>query len=115
MEDLLPLKYLSDEKLLCKIDLKDVYFSVLICLNSKTYARITWLGNLHEILCLCFRLGPAPKIVSKLSKVPIEHSSSEVSRRYSFDGKYVRENFNEQKHFDFSASTSGFCYKFEKN
>ena len=31
-----------------------------------------WLvGNLYEFLCLCFGLGPAPRIFPKLLKVPI--------------------------------------------
>ena len=42
------------------------------------------------------------------------HSSNDISRRYSSDGKNVGGNFNEQRLTDFSASTSGFCYKSEK-
>ena len=43
-----------------------------------------------------------------------EHSSSYMPRRYSSDQKNIRGNFNEQGHIDFSASTSGFCHKYEK-
>ena len=43
-----------------------------------------------------------------------EHSSSDISRRYSSDGKNIRGNFNEQRQIDFSVSTSGFCHKSEK-
>ena len=42
-----------------------------------------------------------------------EHLSSDISRRYCSDGKN-RGNFNEQKHIDFSASTSRLCHKSEK-
>ena len=43
-----------------------------------------------------------------------EHSSSDISRRYSSDGK-SKGSFNELRHIDFSASTSGFCHKSEKS
>ena len=33
--------------------------------------RFAWSGNLYECLCLCFGLGPAPRIFSKPFKVPI--------------------------------------------
>ena len=42
-----------------------------------------------------------------------EHSPSDISRRYSSDGKN-RRIFNEPRHIDFSTSTSGFCHKAEK-
>ena len=44
---------------------------------------------------------------NNIEQLFFETPGSELSRRYSFDGKYVRENCKEQKHFDFSASTSG--------
>ena len=70
MEGLHCLKYLFEEKdLLCKIDLKDAYISVPLCMES--FVRFAWSGNLFEFLCLCFGLGPAPRIFSKLLKVPI--------------------------------------------
>ena len=45
----------------------------------------------------------------------VEYSSSDVSQRYSSDGKYVRGNFDKQRHIDFSVSSSGFCHKSEKS
>ena len=53
-----------------KIDLKDAYFSVALCMSSRKFVRFIWLGNLYEFLCPCFGLGPALKF-SKLLKVPI--------------------------------------------
>ena len=32
--------------------------------------RFQWKGNLYEFLCLCFGLGPAPRIFTKLLKIP---------------------------------------------
>ena len=39
--------------------------------NVHPFVRFAWSGNLYEFLCLCFGLGPAPRIFSKLLKVPI--------------------------------------------
>ena len=72
MEDLHCLKNLLKESdFLCKIDLKDVYFSVPLCMSSRKCVRFGWLVNLYEFLCLCFGLGPAPRLFPKLLKVPI--------------------------------------------
>ena len=35
------------------------------------FVRFAWSGNLYELLFLCFGLVPAPRIFSKLLKVPI--------------------------------------------
>ena len=56
---------------LCKVDLKDAYFSVPLHNNSRKFVRFLWLGNLYEFLCLCFGLGSAPRISSKLLQIPI--------------------------------------------
>ena len=56
---------------MCKIDLKDEYFSVPIDKDSRKLVRFLWAGDLYEILCLCFGFGPAPRIFTKLLKVPI--------------------------------------------
>lgn len=44
----------------------------------------------------------------------VEHSSSDISRQHSSDGKKVRGNFNQQIYFNFSGSVCGFCHKSEK-
>ena len=54
-----------------KIDLKDAYFSVALHRSSKKYVRFQWGGTLYEFQCLMFGLGPAPKIFTKLMKIPI--------------------------------------------
>ena len=33
--------------------------------------RFLWSGKLYEFLCLCFGLGPAPRIFTKLLKIPV--------------------------------------------
>ena len=72
MEGLHCLKFLLEQDdLLCKIDLKEAYFSVPLNKNSQKFVRFQWSDNLYEFLCLCFGLGPAPRIFTKLLKVPI--------------------------------------------
>ena len=72
MEGLLLLKemLLPGEKM-CKIDLKDAYFAILLSVKSRKYVRFQWKGLLYEFCCLCFGLSPAPLVFTKLLKVPI--------------------------------------------
>ena len=69
MESLHCLKYfLEKNDFLCKIDVKDAYFSLPLCMSSGKFVRFAWSGNLYEFHGPCFGLGPAPII---FSKVPI--------------------------------------------
>ena len=54
-----------------KIDLKDAYFTVPLSPKSRRFVRFSYLGNVYEFLCLMFGLGPAPRIFTKIMKVPI--------------------------------------------
>ena len=56
---------------MCKMDLKDAYFSVPLSTRSRKLVRFQWKGILYEFLCLAFGLGPAPRVFTKLMKVPI--------------------------------------------
>ena len=56
---------------MCKLDMKDTYFSVPQHRSSKIYVWFSWSGNLYEFHGLCFGLGPAPRIFKKLLKMPI--------------------------------------------
>ena len=72
MEGLKDLKHLLQEgDWMCKLDLKDAYFSVPLGTRSRKLVRFRWKGKLYEFLCLAFGLGPAPRIFTKLMKVPI--------------------------------------------
>ena len=72
MEGLHCLKYvLQKEDYMYKIDLNDAYFSVPLLRDSRKLVRFFWAENLYEFLCLCFGLGPAPRIFTKILKVPI--------------------------------------------
>ena len=44
---------------------------VLLSTRSGKLVRFRWKGKLYEFLCLAFGLGPAPRIFTKIMKVPI--------------------------------------------
>ena len=72
MEILRTLKYMMKERdYMCKIDLKDDYFAVPLDKSSRHLVRFLWEWNLYEFLCLCFGLGPAPQVFTKILKVPV--------------------------------------------
>ena len=56
---------------MCKLDLKDAYFTVLLDWNSMKFARFQWKGTLYVFMCLCFGPGPAPRVFKKLLQIPI--------------------------------------------
>ena len=62
---------LQEHDFLIKIDLKDAYFGIPLDKSSRKYIRFQWERNLYKFLCLCFGLGPAPLIFTKLLKIPI--------------------------------------------
>ena len=72
MEGLHCLRFLLEQDdLLRKIDLKETYFSVHLNKNPQKFVRYQSSGKLYVFLCLCFVLGQAPRILTKLLKVPI--------------------------------------------
>ena len=122
MEGLHFLKFLLEQDdLLCKIDLKEEYFSVLLNKKSQKFVRFQQFGNLYEFLCLCFGLGPAPRIFTILIKVPIatleagQHSNHYLPRQYVANGEDVTRTSHGKWHIDFSTATFGFCDKPKKS
>ena len=73
MKGLQNLKHMLQKRYyMYKLDLKDAYFSVPLKKNSRYFVRFRWSGNLYKLLCLCFSLGLAPRIFTKLLKVPMK-------------------------------------------
>ena len=56
---------------MCKLDLKDAYFCMPLHKNSRKFVELHWSGNLYQFICLCFGLGPAPRIFTKFLKIPM--------------------------------------------
>ena len=72
MEDLLRFKkVLLKGNYMHKLDLQDAYFLVPLNKKSRKYVRSLWSNNLYEFMCLCFGLGSAPRVFTKLLKISI--------------------------------------------
>ena len=62
---------------MCRLDLRDAYFYVPFSKKTKNkkknrkYVRFFWSGNLCEFICLCFGIGPAPRVFTKLLKIQV--------------------------------------------
>ena len=72
MEGLSQLKHLIQERnWMCKLELKDAYFIVPLDWSSRKFARLHRNGTLYKFMWLCFGLGPAHRVFTKLLKIPI--------------------------------------------
>ena len=115
---------LKKKKYMCKLDLKDVYISVLLNAASRKFVRFLWSRKLYEFLCLCFGLCPVPGIITKLSKIPVSmlrwlnvliivYLDDKVLIGYTIEKtlmvKYTIIFLIQQGHSTRSASTSKSC------
>ena len=72
MEDFSQLKHMIQEgHSMRKLDVKDAYFSFPLDWNSRKFVRFQWKRTLYEFMCPCFGLDPAPRVFSKLLKIPV--------------------------------------------
>ena len=72
MDNLSDIKHLLKKgDVMTKLDLADAYWSVGIHPESQKYLKFLWKGNLYQFMVLAFGLGPAPRLFTKLLKVPI--------------------------------------------
>ena len=84
---------------------------------SRKYIRFIWEGNLYEFLCLCFGLGPAPLIFTKLMKIPISVLRKLNVRVYNcFSRRHVDGNITGRTYLgttnnDIYFGKSGICDK----
>ena len=87
MESLFQLNHIiQGEDWMCKLNLKDEYFRVPLDQNSRKFVRFQWKETLYEFMCLCFGLGPALRVFTKLLKIPIsekdQYQSDNIFGRY---------------------------------
>ena len=112
MEGLHCLKYvLQKGNYMCKTDLKDAYFSVPLYKDSRKLVRFLWAGNLCEFLCLCFDLGPVPRILGFETSDDKRHN---LSRQFIDFGKQYEQNIYSNGLCDLPVATSRFCGKSEE-
>ena len=84
---------------MCKIDLKDAYFAILLSVKSRKYAipgRFQWKGLLFEFCCLCLGFSPAILVFTKLLKVPIpllekaQFKNNNLPQQHATNGIFIR-------------------------
>jgi len=72
MEGLLNLRDLMrPNDFMVKLDLKDAYFTLPLGPGSQKLVAFEWRGNVFEFQVLCFGLAPAPRLFTKVLKVPL--------------------------------------------
>ena len=54
-----------------KIDLTDAFYNIPLHKESQELVRFLWRGNMYQFLCLCFWISPAPRIFTKIMKIPV--------------------------------------------
>ena len=78
---------------------------------------VSLLGKLYEFLCLCFGLGPAPKIFTKLLKIPVSvlRCLNILIIIYLDDMLLIgHTNVNSQRYSNLSSSTARVCTEFKE-
>lgn len=58
---------------MCKLDLKDAYFSVLVSECDRKYLQFKWKNTVYQYKCLPFGLSVSPYIFTKLTKPLASH------------------------------------------
>ena len=71
---------------MCKIDLKDAYFVILLSVISRKYSRFQWKDLLCKSYCLFFRLSSAPN----LPREKAQCNNNNLYRRHAPNGIFIR-------------------------
>ena len=72
MESLNSLQFLLKKgDYITEVELKVAHYCIPLHKESRKFVRFQWDGKLYEFPCLCFGQCPAPRIFTKLLKVPL--------------------------------------------
>ena len=105
---------------MCQLDLKGACFCVPFKKESRKYVRFQWEGTLYKFLSLCFGLGPAALIFTKILKVQISLLRMLQIRViiYLDDTLLVSQTLEEllmsKDTINFFSDLIRICYQFEK-
>ena len=117
MESLQTLKYMTKETdYMCKIDLKDAYFTVPIAKSCRDLMRFLWEANLYGFVSMFWsRISPS-SIYQNFESPNIYHGSYKY-QNFDLPGRHVvdvsinRKASSRKRHRNLSPSTFGICNK----
>ena len=91
------IKMMRDNCFMASMDLKDAYFSVAIHPDHQKYFKFQWKGELYRFLCMPQGLASAPRVFSKLAKVPYSKLRDQGYQSIGYiDDSYLQgEDFEE--------------------
>ncbi|KAI8497398.1 hypothetical protein Bbelb_247040 [Branchiostoma belcheri] len=56
---------------MAKLDLKDAYFTIPVDADSRRFLTFQWQGRFYQFQCLPFGVATAPRVFTKVLKVPV--------------------------------------------
>ena len=96
---------------MCKVDLKNVNFTVPLDKSWRRLVGLVWEWNLYKVLCLWFRLGPAPRDFTKKIESPNIPFAPSKYQNFDLPGRHVvnvsinRETSSRKRHHNLSPLT----------
>ena len=94
MEDINFVRQMIDQNcFMASLDWKDAYFSVKINPQHRKYLRFYWKGVLYQFTCLPNGLKSAPRMFTKIAKVPLAHARKlAVTVSLYIDDSFTKKN-----------------------
>ena len=117
MEGLFLLKeLLIQNDFMCKIDLKDAYFSVQLAEESQNHVRFQWENQIYQFFAFVLDLPPhqgCSQVTenSHCSSEKTQRESNNIPRRYAIDGQYNRGIVDGQGQTDICVTKFGISFK----
>ena len=99
---------------MCKIDLKDAYFYVVLSKESRKLVRFQWEGSLYEFLCFCFGLDPAPRAFTNVTAKAFDDSGNNIPGRSINFQEYYGRDTRSTGPCNISATALRICDKFQE-